>query len=370
MNPSISVIVFSYNFEEYLEECIESILSQTLMPFEIIICDDCSQDQSPSIIQKYTSRYPSLIKSYIHSKNIGPAKNGNFAKQAAAGDLVSWMDGDDRWLPEKLEFEWRALRDNPEAKIAYSNVYRIDHDGNRIQKWYNGLGAAPPVDDVFIETYSKNFFPNKTSLFRNFLFYRSCYEKIDYNDISLGSFWDWDEKIRLTSEYLVVYSGKALVEYRDNPKSIGKNNSQILFRAFKDVYEKHLKLLAKRDLEDKARVQVRLESIIALRQYNLLGQNINNEYSLNKVFQRNIKLLKKLKKNIRHSILENNRDILKVFMKHLIEDNISTNHIYRAYRYQVEFSNCKFNLPKSISIALIKMAKSFIKKRKKRHINV
>jgi glycosyltransferase involved in cell wall biosynthesis len=360
-SPCISVIIVSYNFEKFLKECIESVLSQTLRPFEIIICDDCSQDNSPSIIKKYKDKYPNLIKAYIQSKNLGPAKNGNFALSAVTGDLVSWMDGDDRWLPKKLEYEWAALCANPQAKIAYSNVYQIDANGNRIQKWYRGNRSALPVGDVFIQTYSRNFFPDRKSLFRNYLFYRSCYEKIGFFDINLASFWDWDEKIRLTSNYLIAYSGKALVEYRVNPDGISKINSKIHLQAFKDVYEKHLHLLKNKNLEEKAQVQVRLETIVALRQYKMSTSNLDSKYSIGSVFQRDLLFLKKLKKNRRIFLLKNNRKILDKLMKCLIEDNISEGHLFRAFWYQLMFLNCEFNMPKSISTSFFKIIKYIFK---------
>lgn len=363
-SPIISVIIVSYNFEKFLKECIESVLSQTLRPFEIIICDDCSQDNSPLIIKHYKSMHPNLIKAFIQPKNLGPAKNGNFALRTATGELVSWMDGDDRWLPQKLEYEWTALRNNPEARIAYSNIYQIDADGNRIRKWYDGKGIDLPTGDVFIQTYSKNFFPGQRTLFRNFLFYRSCYEKIGLFDMSLLSYWDWDEKIRLTSNFLVAYSGKALVEYRVNPEGISKSNSEMHLQAFKDVYEKHLHLLDNRSLEEKAQVQVRLESIVAVRQYNISPPNFDTKYNIAGVFKRNLLLLKKLSKPKRKFIIKNNKKIFNKLMNYLVKDNISMGHFFRAFWFQFIFFSCKFNIAKSISIAFLKTNKYFLKNRK------
>ena len=176
--PKISVIIYIYNHERYLKDCIESILSQTLPPFEIVICDDHSTDDTWSIISHYEHEFPKVIKAYRHSKNMGMHYNANFGLKTAKGDLITSLGGDDRWLPQKLELEWKALQKHPDAKIAYSNVYTIDAHGRRTGIWYNGKGSVPPSGDVFVEVFSKNFFPNNRSVFRNQLMCRTASNEI------------------------------------------------------------------------------------------------------------------------------------------------------------------------------------------------
>ena len=95
--PRISVLIFSYNFRKYIAECIESVLAQTLKPFEIIICDDHSTDTSWEIIQRYNRSYPGLIRAFRHVKNLGHTKNGLFGRSKVLGELQSEIDGDDKW---------------------------------------------------------------------------------------------------------------------------------------------------------------------------------------------------------------------------------------------------------------------------------
>ena len=118
--PRISVVVYSYNFEKYIADCLDSMVAQTLQPFEIIVCDDCSTDSSWQIIQTYKDRYPSLFRIFRHEKNLGHLENGAFGKDQIRGDVCSFMDGDDRWLPTKLEREWEALVKDRDAKFIQS----------------------------------------------------------------------------------------------------------------------------------------------------------------------------------------------------------------------------------------------------------
>ena len=166
--PKISVVIITYNFEKYIRECIESILAQTLRPYEIIISDDHSTDNSWNIISEFSKQFPRLIKAHQQETNLGPFQNGTFGGEMATGDFVCLMDGDDRWLPCKLELEWQALQNCPGAQIAYSNVYEIDDDGKHIGIYFDGQGDEPPSGDVFIHVYSRRLFPsNKVFWGRN-----------------------------------------------------------------------------------------------------------------------------------------------------------------------------------------------------------
>ena len=157
-NPDISVIIVCYNFEKYIGECIESILHQSLTPNEIIICDDHSTDQSWDIIQSYASQYPQLIHAIRQEKNLGAHDNATVGFELAKGELISALDGDDRWHPDKLKMEYAALRDNPEARLAYSNVAVIDEQGQSQQIWVNPNDPTPPEGDVLLPLFTKQFF--------------------------------------------------------------------------------------------------------------------------------------------------------------------------------------------------------------------
>ena len=113
MSAKISVFITSYNQQRYLVEAVESVLNQTLKPFEIIIVDDSSKDGSQAIVEEYGREYPGLIRAFCHKQNLGVAKNKAFAQRQARGDWLSYLDGDDRFLPRKLEKEWEAIEKNP-----------------------------------------------------------------------------------------------------------------------------------------------------------------------------------------------------------------------------------------------------------------
>ena len=76
--PKVSVAVITYNQENYIGECLQSILEQVVdFDFEIIVGDDCSTDETPSIIESFTEKYPHLIRLLCQGENTGGTKNFN-----------------------------------------------------------------------------------------------------------------------------------------------------------------------------------------------------------------------------------------------------------------------------------------------------
>jgi glycosyltransferase involved in cell wall biosynthesis len=130
--PQISLIITSYNQQEYLREAIESAIDQTVTAFEIIVADDHStKDGSIETIREYAARYPGLVRGLFQEKNVGIPKNRNSALRMVKGDYVAILDGDDRLLPGFVERHGAALIANPQAQVSYSNRYDINQLGER-----------------------------------------------------------------------------------------------------------------------------------------------------------------------------------------------------------------------------------------------
>lgn len=115
MDVQISLIIPIYNVEAYIEKCINSVLNQTYKNLDIILVDDGSTDSSPSICNAFEKK-DSRVR-VIHKKNGGLSDARNTGLEAARGDYVLFIDGDDFIHPNMVELLWREM-EHQEADIA------------------------------------------------------------------------------------------------------------------------------------------------------------------------------------------------------------------------------------------------------------
>ncbi|MFT6287271.1 MAG: glycosyltransferase involved in cell wall biosynthesis [Alcanivorax sp.] len=110
----ISVIVPVYNDGKYIGEAIESVLSQSINPFEIIVVDDGSTDDSAATARRFSNRVR-----LIRQTNRGAAAARNTGISAATGNYLGFLDADDLWLPNKLELQIAAMELNPALDMVF-----------------------------------------------------------------------------------------------------------------------------------------------------------------------------------------------------------------------------------------------------------
>lgn len=128
--PFVSVVIPCYNASAFIAQTIESVINQTYQNWEMIIVDDCSTDNSAEIIKRYASA-DRRIKYLKTDKSSGsPALPRNIGIDAAYGDFIAFLDADDVWLPEKLEWEVDFLIKN-NYKVAYSFYEKMNWEGKR-----------------------------------------------------------------------------------------------------------------------------------------------------------------------------------------------------------------------------------------------
>lgn len=117
---SISVIIPVFNTEKYLEEAIESVLTQTFRPTEVIVVDDGSTDRSADIATNFEPVVRVLQQA---NAGIGAARNSGI--KSATGDFLAFLDADDLWTTEKLEHQIEFLERNPGTDMVFGNVQQF-----------------------------------------------------------------------------------------------------------------------------------------------------------------------------------------------------------------------------------------------------
>lgn len=169
----VSVIVPVYNSCLFIEECLDSILSQDLDGFEVLISDDCSSDGTVNLIRKYES--DRRIKLYVQEKNLGITNNCNFLLEKCTGEYVCFFAGDDIMLPGKLKKQYEFMCKNPSNSFSYHPAITfktedgsvIDHGTSKVsitdaQSIVEELGVPASMSIMARkDMLPKSFFNNK-----------------------------------------------------------------------------------------------------------------------------------------------------------------------------------------------------------------
>ncbi len=172
ISPVISIVMLVYNHEKYLDHALRSIFSQKLeVPFEVVIGEDCSTDQSRDIIDKWKAKYPSIIKPIYRINNVGMDENVNEVLWGCSGKYIAWLEGDDYWIDNnKLNKQYLFLENNEDYIGVTHNVQVVDADEKRTPE--NQIQYPMQKEGIFsFWNFQKGEWPGQTgSLFHRNIF--------------------------------------------------------------------------------------------------------------------------------------------------------------------------------------------------------
>jgi glycosyltransferase involved in cell wall biosynthesis len=129
-NPTVSVLMITYNHQKYVAKALEGILMQVCdFSYEIVIGEDCSKDETASILKDYRAKYPDKIRLLLHHQNIGMVQNINETFNACRGKFIAICEGDDYWIdPNKLQKQVNLLEQYPEASMSVALIKTLTND--------------------------------------------------------------------------------------------------------------------------------------------------------------------------------------------------------------------------------------------------
>src|SRR3990167_8128796 len=119
--PRVSVVIPTYNYARYLPQAIDSVLGQTYPHIEVVVVDDGSTDESRDVLRAYGSRIR-----WVQQERQGVSAARNRGVRESRGDLVAFLDADDRWLPTKLERQVARWCNEPELGLVHAGEEIID----------------------------------------------------------------------------------------------------------------------------------------------------------------------------------------------------------------------------------------------------
>ena len=218
--PLVSVILLSYNQSDYIESSINSVIEQVYKNWELIIIDNGSNDESHSIIKKYSLN--KKIKIFLHDSNICLGKRMNDGIDAASGDLISLLYSDDYYLPEKLHFQVNEINKlSPDWGMVYGPGYRLDMSTKKFELKKTIEFSGDILKKLFSD-FDSGFINPISPLIR-----KECFIKYPfYEDVFIES-----EAIlfRMAIKYKFFYMDLPLVVMRDTGRNAGyaaKQNSE------------------------------------------------------------------------------------------------------------------------------------------------
>ena len=129
--PIVSIKCLTYNHQKYISKALDSFLQQkTEFPFEIVVHDDASNDDTPKIISEYQNRYPTIVRPIYEKENQYSKENGVLNKivdSQIRGQYIAICEGDDYWTDEyKLQKQFNAMEEHPNVDICAHAVRKVD----------------------------------------------------------------------------------------------------------------------------------------------------------------------------------------------------------------------------------------------------
>ena len=161
-HPFISVVMLAYNHEKYIIQAIEGVLmQQTTFPFELIIGEDCSTDNTRQICIEYREKYPDIIRLLLPENNLGVVQNSNNTIAATRGKYMAFCEGDDYWTdPLKLQKQVDFLESNPDYSICGGRYMVLEEGVSEMceRDWMiKGMKKYPKGRTVTLDNFYDNY---------------------------------------------------------------------------------------------------------------------------------------------------------------------------------------------------------------------
>jgi len=203
----VSVVIPCFGQSHFLGEAIESVLAQSYPHLEILVVDDASPDNASQI----AARYPGVR--CVRGENLGMAGARNFGIRNTSGDLLLFLDSDDRLLPDAIETGIGLLREHDEAAAATGTYRRIAQDGTPLDTHEQPVVRREHFPRLLTENWAG--FPAR-SLYR-----RAVFEHVEGFDSGLDAAADFGLNLEITRQFSIWSHGELVAEHRTH----GDNSS-------------------------------------------------------------------------------------------------------------------------------------------------
>ena len=212
--PFVSVIIAYYKQERFLSETIESVRQQTYQNFEIIVVDDGSPVPAASVIAE-----DSQLRIYRTANHGCPAAR-NFGFRKSSGEMLVFLDSDDRLTPPALELHLQGFAQNPAAALSFGAQRIIDEEGRELRPAH----TCRPRKDYFLKLLEGNPIgtPGATMIRRDAFLEAGLFNE------TLRIVEDYPLYLRIARKHPLVHSSMCVIDYRFHKKSMSQDKQEML----------------------------------------------------------------------------------------------------------------------------------------------
>ena len=212
--PTVSVVIPSYNNARFVRQAVESALDQTFSPLEVIVVDDGSTDDTANVLDPLARRIR-----LIRQDNAGVAVARNVGIKIARGALIAFLDADDVWLPCKLERQVNLHSRDPGIAVTHCGLIEVDEQLNPIRERLDGLSGDHVAQTMLYGQGNRLHSSGSTTMVT-----RSAIEAVGGYDPEVPPpSEDWELAFRIARRFRVGFIPEPLVLYRQHSGNAHRN---------------------------------------------------------------------------------------------------------------------------------------------------
>jgi glycosyltransferase involved in cell wall biosynthesis len=206
----VSIVMATYNYGRFLGDALDSVFAQSLPDFELIVVDDGSTDDTPTVAGRFLAD-PRFR--YVRAAHLGHAVAKNTAIRLARAPLIAFLDADDIWLPNKLQMQVTKFAADPGVGLIYARRVLMNEAGNDLPTPERTLRRGRILPDIFRD----NFICFSSAMVR-----REALETAGLFDESLPLAVDYDIWLRVLTDWRADFIDEPLVRYRTGHANLSR----------------------------------------------------------------------------------------------------------------------------------------------------
>jgi glycosyltransferase involved in cell wall biosynthesis len=228
----VSAVITGYNYARFLPAAIESVIGQTRVPDEIIVVDDGSTDNTAEVVGRYAA---SGVR-YVYRPNGGAGAARNTGIRECSGELIAFLDGDDRWLPQKTALQIAHFERHPSVGLVTGSESQVYESGGAPYSLHRKpIGATSFYPRILVENTIGN--PSLVMV------HRECFERVGLFDEGMRLGQDWDMWIRIARAFQVGVVDAVLILFTRHITSLTSGGEMGRYASNKLIQHRYIRRL-------------------------------------------------------------------------------------------------------------------------------